>query len=359
MTEQAQEQPKAKSLDEIAALMAQNTMEMRGMTDEAEQPSTEDIVEDDAEEIQNTEPEQGHSAVEEADDDEQSDPEVDGDDEEDPQLGDELEDLILQDDDLVFIDDDTEMTFAELKSFATADKTIAEKAKEQSEAAIEAVRIRDQARHDSEKIVAAAKKVMELAGDNLVQELVSKPDPAQYNNMEDFRRHQQAYEQDQTRVQTAKQALLDVVEQHRKDTEEAHEQRKAEEFALLHQKVPALASQDKAVKAAASQDILDAAAFYGFSKADVDLAADHRLFQMAYDAQQYRKTLQPATKEEVTMEKKIDKARRRARTLRSGGTSAKMRQTTKARHVKSTKEAAEKRGSVENVANFIVASRNT
>jgi hypothetical protein len=82
---------------------------------------------------------------------------------------------------------------------------------------------------------------------------------------------------------------VQALEAHNNKLKEVKTAYKTEEMNILLQQIPALRSEDRAARAQASQDIIDAAAFYGFTPDEINEAADHRVFKMAYDAQQYRK----------------------------------------------------------------------
>ena len=103
---------------------------------------------------------------------------------------------------------------------------------------------------------------------------------------------------------------------------------------------------------------MDAAAHYGFSPNEVNEAIDHRVYQMAYDAQQYRKLMSKSTKQDTLEELAKEKVKAQTRTLRSRGTSAKNRLSAQAKKVKIVKARAKKTGRVDDVAEFIAQSAN-
>ena len=82
---------------------------------------------------------------------------------------------------------------------------------------------------------------------------------------------------------------------------------------------------------------------------------------MAYDAQQYRKMMANTQvqigKKAPTPKEKLEAKKNKVRTLRPQGTSAKTRATAKARRIKTLKNTAQKTGKVDDVANYIAASR--
>lgn len=374
----AEEQKAVKSLDDIAALIAENTLKMRGITSD-EEPLTDDS-EDDVELLDPSDSTDDTDSAEDNDrgsentdddDDPADDDEVLSEDEPDTSGESETDDdeLFLSDDDLVALGEETDEDFEEvslgtLKQTYLADKTIAAKVEEQNEATRNALLIRSQAEDESHKLRAAAESIINTMGTQLLQPLVNPPNETlKTSNPQLYIQQNDLYTQDQQRIADARKMLVDAFDQHGEQQRKAHQTRKQQEFQILHTKVPALNDSDPKVKAQASQDILDAAEFYGFTADDVNGAADHRIFRMAYDAQQYRKMMSNASvttkgNTKITPKEKLEQKRTKTRTLRSQNTTAKSRQTAQARRIKTLKNTAQKSGKVDDVANFIAASRS-
>lgn len=358
-----------KSLDEIAALMAENYVKNRN-PEEAATDKTDDAGEVEATHVDaddDGQPEQepvvDEAANEEATVEDGPESGVEEEPAQEPQQeNEEAEDFVLSDDDLIALDDtdDAEaVPLRDLKAAYKADPTIVAKVKEQEAATSNALRIQAQAQETSQKLRASTEYVMRVMGDTFTQPLYGPPDdtlkqtdPAQYIQRMDL------YNQDQVRIAKTKEALIGALQQHAQQEEETLNTRRAQELELLHKAVPALRSPDEKIKASASKDILDAAEHYGFTAEDVKMGVDHRMFKMAYDAQQYRKLLNKttATTQEGTPEEQLKV--KQTRTLRSKSSTAKTRATAKARRIKTLKAKAAKSGKADDIATYMAAKRS-
>ena len=377
-------QPK-KSLSDIADMLAQQTLSMRGQTpnevndndDNSESeadaanldPSNRRTDEEHAEHLEDTdELGDGGGTDDELDEgreeeDTQESSEDGGDEEENDTLdadandADQLE-FEIDDTDVMELEDGTQVTIADLKRVYQADETITQAVQEQQEATTEALTMRARAQEDANKAQGAVNAMLKHVVDVVTAPLISKPDPSlKTSNPEQYIKHLDAYQQDQERIQAAQQDLAGAVEAFSTQQAELIEARKKDEMGILVSKLPALQKQE--TRAQASQDILDAASYYGFSPEEVNNAIDHRVYQMAHDAQQYRKLISASGKEEVdlTLEKAKTKVRQ-TRTLRSRGTTAKSRVSGQAKRVLKAKKAAiASGGKPKDVAAFLAAKR--
>lgn len=367
-----------KSLDEIAAMMAENTLKMRGQPETPEEAPDDqpDIVSDEVQpeegSDEQTASEDNRESVDDAAEDVPSDAASDDEEEQaadtvDAGNTDELEpaddfDMEIDDETMFAIDDNTEVSFKDLREVYQADKTAVELVETQRAAAQEALVTRQKAQEDGERARQAAVAVFQHFENIVATPMVSRPDDSlKRSNPEQYIAHLEAYEADQQRIAEQKNDLATVFDDHLKAQKENKEQLKQQEMQLLFHKVPSLVSNDEATRKSANQDILDATLFYGFKPEEVNEATDHRLYQMAYDAQQYRKIMSKskASGTDNTEEARKTKVRNQTRTLRPRGTTAKSRMTAKAKRVKAAKATAVKTGKVNDVADFIAASKTS
>jgi hypothetical protein len=369
------EAPRGKSLDDIAAMMAENTVRMRETRAAARpQPTPPKPVptaqtvpnkvadaEEDVEIDDDTDtPAKDDTAVDESgveDQDVPDQPEAPYEDDADESGSDgEFE----VDDDTEFqLDDDTKVSFKNLKQLYTAEKDKLELIETQRTATQEALVERQKALQDSERARNAAVAVFEHFDRLIATPLFSKPDESlKKNNPAEYIQRLDYYTQDQERIRQQKADLSEAFNKHLETEKELVNNLKRQTIQKLTEVIPALRSSDPAQKERASKDILEAASHYGFKDEEVNEARDYRLYQMAYDAQQYRKLMtQSKQGTQETKEDKTTKVRNQTRTLRPRGTTAQNRLTAKAKLVKTAKAAAQKSGKVDDVADFIAAKK--
>lgn len=188
---------------------------------------------------------------------------------------------------------------------------------------------------------------------------VSPPDEnLRQTNPQKYLIQQGDYEKEARRLETLQQQvgqLFQGIQQEILDGEK--EFRKAQQK-LLSEKLPVL--QDPKMGKARQKMIIDAAQHYGFTPQEINIASDHRLFLMAHDAALYRASQQK--KDAKGKEVKIvsgKQPRKVPRTLRSGNVSkAKTRAMTQQKQVQALKAKAAKSGKVDDIAAFIMQSRN-
>lgn len=384
------EQPKAvRSMDELAALMAENRRIMREGKDASDDANDQraanlDASADDEDAASGDDADlfddegadsavsdrQSVSAGGDTDDgggeeagqqDEEADAsEGDGSDEQsenDDAGQDQYEELALADDDLIEIDGlDEPVSFKTLKDTYTADKTVAERVQQTEEQLVKASETYRQSVDDSTKVNEAMARLIESVDNILSAPLVRKPDDAlKASNPARYIAQMDAYNADQQRISQSKNTVLEALDTHRKQTEEAHKELQRHEIQRLEQIVPEFRSPT--TRKSASKDVLDAAAHFGFQPNEVSNVADARILAMAFYAQQYLKA-KKLTKEEK--EERNTKLKRRItssgpRVLRSKGggkpTSASVKLVRKA------KNTAAKSGKPQDVAAFMGASR--
>jgi len=384
METQGSEPKPAKSLDEIAAMMAENSLKMRGNAPAPRRPSNtpsepvageqpdgstitddtdEQPVADDDTNV-DTDADDNTSADDLIDDTEQAEPEPDTA-ETDEQPDDQPDESELEiDDDTVFqLDDETSVSFADIKKVYTANKDQIELVEKQREATQQALVERQRATEEVNAAKQAAMAVFSHFESLVATPMVSAPNDAlKRSDPQRYIQHLDAYNQDQQRIAQNRRDLQEVFNKHVESEKEVQSNLRKQVVERIPELVPQLKSPDENVRREASQDILDAVSAYGFSEAEVNSATDPRLYQMAYEAQQYRK-IKAATQSGKTpstdKKEKATKVSNQTRTLRPRGTTAKQRLSAKAQRVKSVKAKATKSGSVDDVADYIAAKRST
>lgn len=395
MNKPVQEAPKkAKSLDEIAAIMAANTQarmaQRAGETPESKDDKDTKGATENVDQHLGAEAGAGDTPVDReslagtgdnSGDDDASQDQQDDDgaaelaDALDPntQLGDDDDDdaaaqeaasdpqqleFEIDDDDLVELEGGSTVSLGDLKRNYNADTEAAKNLKETTEQHKAASVERAKALEESQRLNVAAQEMFKNMTDVITQPLVSPP-PAELKNTNpaQYIQHLEAYQQDQQRIAASKESILNAMQEHRKEQSTLLENKKQHELQLLANKIPALRSSDAATRKAASKDILDSAEYYGFSPNEVNLAADHRLYQMAHDAQQYRKIMSRSGKQGEQLVKEAQEKVQRTRTLRTKGTTANNRLSAQAKQQRILKSKAKKTGRTDDVAAVIAAKK--
>lgn len=362
------------SMDELAALMASNREQMResGKYPSLKKTSPNEVVDDtsddnNVEDVSSEDNEDGaslldadnidledasdQSTVEDADT-------VDDIDGEDTEANDALAqaDFEISDDDLIEIEGlDEPVSFKKLKDVYQADKTVVDRVEQTEIEYNRASETYQKAVEDSEKVTHAMTALIQGIDGILTQPLVSKPtDALKQSNPQQYIAHLEAYEQDQQRIKDARNTVLEALDAHRKQSEEAYQNLKVQEIGRLVEKLPELKNPE--TKKQASMDIIAAAQYFGFTPEEINKAADHRLFLMAHMAQQYMK-LKGLSKEEK--EERTTTIKRRIasqpKILRSKGTQP--RASAQVKQVKKIKNVASQTGKPQDVAAYMAASR--
>ncbi len=367
-----------KSLDEIAQMMAdsrdalgQRAADNKALRDpnpDTQLGSEEDATETEKFEADNDDNDGGIIA----DDPQLEDPDATAGDEDtgeeaeegEPDAGDpaELEEFEFQDTDLVEIDGlDEPVSFGDLKERFTADTTIATTLAETKAFNETASQTMAKSQEDTELVKSAMTELVKSVDTLLSQPLVDTPAEAlKSSNPGEYIRQVDMYNQDQKRIQDSRNTVTEALNEFGTKQKEFKETRRAHELGLLSDIIPDLKIKGK--MEAVSQDIVDAAKFYGFSQFEVKEAIDHRIYKMAYDAAQYHKMLaqgKAATGEgeETREEKARTKLGTQPRLLRSRGTSARKLTTTSAKRVKIARAKAASSGKPADVAAYMAEKR--
>lgn len=368
--------PVGKSLDEIAAMMAANREEMMGIKSERQEnrggrltqlgeqddQNIEDNVDIDSEvdNIEGPEPEDSElgEEIEEAGDEGDA---TDGEDESGESELEGLEELDFEDTDLVEIEGvDEPISFGDLKEAYTADKTIVATLQETKAFNQEASQARAKSQEDARLVSEAMTSLVQQVDTLISQPLVELPNEAlKTSNPSEYIRQGELYQLDQKRINDSRATVTTALSDFTNQQKEFKDTRRAHELGLLANVIPDLKVEGK--REAVSQDIVEAAKFYGFSKEEVTEAIDHRVYQMAYDAAQYHKIMA----NQNNLENKggnreqdaRDKLNKQPRVLRARGTSARKLSTTSAKRIKVARAKAKASGKPADVAEFMAQKR--
>lgn len=365
------------SMDELAALMASNREQMReaGKYPSLKKTSPNKVNEEvddtpddnDVEDVSSEDIDDGvslHDAdnvgVEDDTDQSSSDEadSMDAADVEDAESDDALAqaEFEINDEDLIEIEGlDEPVSFKKLKDVYQADKTVVNRVEQTEIEYNRATETYQKAVEDSERVHNAMTALIKGIDSIMTQPLVSKPsDALKKSNPQQYISHLEAYEQDQQRINDSRNTVLQALDEHRKQSEEAHKNLKIQEIGRLREKLPALKNPETTKQA--SMDIIAAAQYFGFTPEEINKAADHRLFLMAHMAQQYMK-LKGLSKEEK--EERTTTIKRRIasqpKILRSKGTQP--RASAQVKQVKKIKNVATQTGKPKDVAAFMAANR--
>lgn len=299
----------------------------------------------------------GDDAAPDPDDDDLPSEDDEPDDEgEEEELGDDSP-FDIEDDDLFDIEGlDEPVTFRTLKDAFLADKTITTKLDEAAASHQQAAQAYAAAQTDAQKMHTAMEALMEHVVGLAAIPLVRKPDPAlKTSDPARYIQQQELWQQDQQRIQNAQNTVMEALQAHETAQGELLAQNKQHMMGMLIEAVPQL--KDPKKKAAASKDIIDAAAYYGFSPDEVNAAYDYRIFQMAHDAQQYRKLLAGSKTEGERAAAHKETLKARPKIMRSKGTSAKQVATAADKDVKRFRAKAKQSGKPQDVTAFMQAQR--
>ena len=382
MTDTSTNPPTGKSLEDIAKMMADSREEMMGIKKTRQDNrggKLTQLGEQDDQIIQSAEPLEGDLDDTEGLDDpenlELEDPIVgeeleeagvegdatDGEDEGGELELEGLEELNFEDTDLVEIEGlDDPISFGDLKEAYTADKTIVATLQETKAFNETASQVMAKSQEDTQLVKQAMTQLVKQVDTLLSQPLVNEPEDAlKSSNPGEYIRQVDMYNQDQKRIQDSRNTVTEALDDFSTQQKEFKETRRAHELGLLANVIPDLKIEGK--REAVSQDIVEAAKFYGFSQFEVKEAIDHRIYQMAYDAAQYHKMMAkqklPANKGDNREETAREKLNRQPRVLRSRGTSARKLTTTSAKRVAVARNKAKETGKPADVAAFMAQKR--
>lgn len=244
-----------------------------------------------------------------------------------------------------------EVPLSDLRNAYSGNAAIEKRLQEASELRNEQRSVRDQALQEAETVKNATIAVLEHVSSELTTPLVSEPDPALRNsNPAQYLRHLEAYQKDQSRIAKHEEQLKTLFGEQAKKLAEVKENNRKQQLILLGEKLPSI--KNEKTREQASADILEAAKHYGFSEQEVNSFADHRLYVMAHDAQQYRKL--KSTPRTGDMEERKPGKRR---VLRSGKTKPRAAAASQKKAIDAARKQAQTTGKHQDVAAYL-ATRN-
>lgn len=376
-TSNQSDQPVAKSLDDIAALLAENSRNpaLRRKDDvskpmpaevtdtrsieERRAAAAEEAAAAEAEEVEleateeETTAEEAHAAEEATQLGDET--EHDESQEEAPQEAADDGELEIDDDDQLELDDGALVSIKELKQVYKADAVKLTAVQEAETMRTEARETLERATHQAAQTQQFANAMTEHMVQIVEQPLVSPPEESlKASNPGLYIQQLDAFQQDQQRIASARDAVSGAIGQFQQQQEIMQREKKTQAIRDLQQLVPQL--QNEGTKLQASKDILEAGEYFKFTPEEINNAADARIYQMAYYAKQYLKMVEQSGTEPERVEE-VKTQVKRTRRLRSSGTTAQTRQTTAQKQARVLKSRAQKSGKVDDVAAFIASKR--
>ena len=330
-----------------------NEEDSSGDADQANDVQEQDENEDETEEEQ-AETEEQEAETEEPDDD--SDDEVE--EPNDPEA-DQTEDYLdINDDDIISVVVDGaehDVTIADLKKAYSGEGAIEARIQEATEARNQTHSLNTQLIEKMALENVLMTTALENAGETLFAPLIPKPDDAlKSSNPQQYLSHLDAYEQDQTRINAARNSIqkeMDAIKQ-------AHQERLqqyAQEASLAVSKIiPELADPDTAKREAYFNRMATTAMNYGYSADEIAQALDPRMFTLVRDAMLYQ-DLTSRAKEKGTNVANLDGQKKKIRKLRSGNTRAKSKAARAQKQRTAVMEKARKTGKVADIAATLIS----
>lgn len=333
--------------EQVAEMLTQRAMTRLNPNQDNEEAdnSEEELQEEISEETQETdeldEPEVSEDQdVDEGDEDDEDEEEATSDAE-----------LELDDDYLITVKvdgEEQEVTLRDLiDRFAhsgAADKRLNEATKTLTEAKS----ARESSVQEAQKVRNATVKIIEQLDKSLHTPLVPPPPEAlKSSNPSKYLQHLEAYNQDQQRIMQSKEALKSAFKEQHDVFEEMRQTRAQHEFQLVEQKLPIM--RDPHRGKAAMSDMVEAGREVGFTDEEIASGADHRMYLLAYYANQYLKSKKGKVNLAATPNKGSKKL------LRSGSTKASQRPSGQAKKVIQLKKQAQRTGRPDDVAAYLAA----
>ncbi len=257
------------------------------------------------------------------DEDEQEDSSQDDDSTDDAEV-----DFLDLDDDVlldVSVDgEEMEVSLADLKREYSGNKAIETRLRETTEAQNQVI---SQGRQALEYLAEQEQQVLEIMeglDSKLLPGIISAPpEDLRRTNPSQYLKHQEAYEEDQRRVQASKDELAALKKTIQDQATERRKQYAEKSVQFLNQALPELINPE--TSAATFKMLADTARLYGFQDTEINSAMDPRLYVAMRDLAEFRK-VNTRAKEEPADEvvKKVKKVRK----LRTGSAHASGRRTT-------------------------------
>lgn len=303
---------------------------------------------DDADDEGDTDDEEG-----DADEDDEEDDEDETDDEDDDEP---YETVAYDDDDLIEVDVDgetREVTLHDLKRAYSGEGAIEKRLKDATETRKAAVAERQALQNEVQAHRAGLLQTIQQLDEVLFAPLVEKPSPKlRASNINEYLLQQDAWEEDQKRIDASRQQLGQVLQQQNQTVLQRRQAYRAEQQTKLQGAIPDLADPKKARRI--QDTILKAAAHYGYSPEAVAQVDDHGLFLMALDAGRYLEMKEAKSTGRVPKIKEA--ATKKRRRLKSGGVTQRKVESARSAKQKQAATTKAKSGKVDDVAAMLVTS---
>lgn len=302
---------------------------------------------DDEEEDESDDDELGRdeSPTEEDDEDETED-----DDQED---GEEYEEVAYSDDDAFEVTVDGETRVATLRDLKKAfsgegaiEKRLHEATEERKAARAERAAVQVEVQEHRANLL----RTIQQLDQALFQPLVNKPDAKlRQRDINAYLMQKDAYDEDQERLRKSREGITQFFGQEQQKMAKAREEFRANEMALLVERLPEIRDEVKGPKV--YQEIMEAAAHYGFSMEQVASIDHHGAFLMARDAarwlnmQKLKANGGPASQRLV----------RKRRLTAGGATSSKIKTVRSQKEQQAATKRAQATGRVDDVAAMLVS----
>jgi hypothetical protein len=352
-----------KTIHDIASLIRQP------VTDDAttnRTPPVEDVLDDDQ-----TSPNKGEVDGDEEDQNEgepldetspnEGEVDEDGDEDEGDEEGDDDEGLAdfldINDDDLIEVKIDGEVvlrSIADAKKALSGEGAIDKRLKEATElrkaAQAERTQFLEQFSVAQRNLVSTVQNL-----ENVIFQPAVAPPPKELrqSNPQQYLLQQDAYEQDQDRINKGKAKLKELIQKQNEAFESDVATYREEQSQQLIEKLPALRSAQEAPKLLERMSKV-AQEVYGFSPAELQAASDHRYYLMMADLAKFHEARGRLDRKTNTVTNLDGQSNKRPRKLRSGATQLKTQVRKQAEAQKKVTEVARKTGKVKDVAATLI-----
>lgn len=349
------------SVADIAAML------LTGAAPEEEVVDTEEVKDEDqsddtsdASEEDDADQSPGGGEEDDAETGEVDDSEEEGDEPEDEQSEDEEDDeteyLDISDEDLITVrvdDEEHEVSIGDLKRAYSGEGAIEKRLQEATETRKRTIQettaVLEKLADDERELNAA----LEGLDENLFKGVIPPPDERlKQSNPQRYLKHQEAYQQDQQRVNDAKKVLEEARKKAAANRSERLKKYAEQASVIIAEEIPELVSQDKTVRDTAFNKMVQTAMAYGYSEKEIQNALDPRMFMLVRDASKYREIMDKTKTSDPTdlSKQRVKKVRR----LKSGNTQAKNRVRQADKQRKAVSEQARKTGKPADVAKTLV-----
>lgn len=350
------------SITDIAATLLKGAVPNEDVVDaddaEDDQDQSDDTSDADEEDDEDQSPTGGED--DDAETGDVDDTEEEGEDPEDEQSEDEEDDeteyLDITDDDLITVrvdDEEHEVSIGDLKRAYSGEGAIEKRLQEATETRKRTIQettaVLEKLADDERELNAA----LEGLDENLFKGVIPPPDEKlKKSNPQRYLQHQEAYQQDQQRINDAKKVLEEAREKAAANRADRLKKYAEQASVIIAEEIPELVSQDKQVRESTFNKMVQTAMAYGYSEKEIQNALDPRMFMLVRDAAKYRDIMDKTKTSDPTdlSKQRVKKVRR----LKSGNTQAKNRVRQADKQRKAVAETARKTGKPADVAKTLL-----